>query len=119
MSVSKFNPNFAYENMNIRITAREESTLLTITNEKGNALVEFSSDIIKGEYIGHSVLSNTLVLFTLDGYNTCIYKIQQEGIKSGIVNPTKMEATLLYEGDLNMDLEHPLETLAIYENKNV
>ena len=119
MSVSKFNPNFAYENMNIRITAREESTLLTITNEKGNALVEFSSDTIKGEYIGHSVLSNTLVLFTLDGYNTCIYKIQQEGIESGIVNPTKMEATLLFEGDLNMDLEHPLETLAIYENKNV
>lgn len=36
LSVSKFNPEFAFENMNIRITAREDNTLLSITNEKGN-----------------------------------------------------------------------------------
>lgn len=36
LSVSKFNPDFAYENINIRITARESNNLLSVTNEKGN-----------------------------------------------------------------------------------
>ena len=36
LSISKFNPEFSYENRNIRITAREDSALLSITNEKGN-----------------------------------------------------------------------------------
>ena len=35
LSISKFNPDFAYENRNIRITAREDSALLSITNERG------------------------------------------------------------------------------------
>ena len=40
LTVSKFNPQFAYENMNIRITARENSTLLSVSNEKGTSIVE-------------------------------------------------------------------------------
>jgi hypothetical protein len=36
LTVSKFNPEFAYECKNIRITARDNSTLLTVTNERGN-----------------------------------------------------------------------------------
>lgn len=35
-SPSKADPQFAFENHNIRITAREGSTLMSITNEKGN-----------------------------------------------------------------------------------
>lgn len=35
LSVSKFNPEFAYENMNIRLTARENNTFMSVTNEKG------------------------------------------------------------------------------------
>lgn len=35
LTVSKFSPEYAYENMNIRITARENNTLLSVTNEKG------------------------------------------------------------------------------------
>ena len=35
LSVSTFNPEYAYENMNIRITPTEDNTLLSITNEKG------------------------------------------------------------------------------------
>ena len=37
VSVSKFNPKFAYENYNIRLTAREDGTLMSVTNEKGTA----------------------------------------------------------------------------------
>ena len=43
-SDSKADPQFAFENHNIRITSRENSTLLSITNEKGNTPVVFSPD---------------------------------------------------------------------------
>lgn len=42
LSISKFNPDFAYENRNIRITAREDSALLSITNERGNKKLSFT-----------------------------------------------------------------------------
>jgi hypothetical protein len=38
LSTSKFNPDFAFDNLNIRITAREDNTLLSVTNEKGSKL---------------------------------------------------------------------------------
>lgn len=41
LSISKFNPEFSYENRNIRITAREDSSLLSITNERGNKVLQF------------------------------------------------------------------------------
>ena len=36
LTVSKFNPEFAFDAQNIRLTARENNTLLSVTNEKGN-----------------------------------------------------------------------------------
>lgn len=36
LSVSKFNPEYAFDAQNIRITARDNNTLLTVTNERGN-----------------------------------------------------------------------------------
>ena len=36
LSASAFNPEYAYENKNIRIMPTNESTLLSIINEKGN-----------------------------------------------------------------------------------
>ena len=36
LSISKANNEFSFENMNIRITARDANTLLSVTNEKGN-----------------------------------------------------------------------------------
>lgn len=41
LSISKFNPEFSYENRNIRITAREDSSLLSVTNERGNKALKF------------------------------------------------------------------------------
>ena len=35
-SVSKASNEFAFDAMNIRLTAREGNTLLSVTNEKGN-----------------------------------------------------------------------------------
>ena len=36
VSVSKFSPSHAYEAFNIRFTANEKGTLMSVTNEKGN-----------------------------------------------------------------------------------
>lgn len=36
ISVSKFTPNLSFYNRNIRITARETNTLMSIENEMGN-----------------------------------------------------------------------------------
>lgn len=45
LTVSKFSPEYAYENMNIRITARENNTLLSATNEKGTKVIRLALDI--------------------------------------------------------------------------
>ena len=42
-SISKADNQFAFENHNIRITARDKDTLLSVTNERGNVPIVFSS----------------------------------------------------------------------------
>lgn len=44
-SASKADSSFAYENHNIRITTREDQTLLSITNEKGNSPIILDPEI--------------------------------------------------------------------------
>ena len=44
LTVSRFNPEFAYENMNIRITARDNNTLMAVTNERGNTPISLYLD---------------------------------------------------------------------------
>ena len=39
LTVSKFNPEFAFDAQNIRITARDNNTLLSVTNERGILLL--------------------------------------------------------------------------------
>ena len=66
LSVSAFNPEYAYENKNIRIMPTDESTLLSIINEKGNKQVSISGvgTHLKGIPIGQSLINNELVIFT-------------------------------------------------------
>ena len=71
LTVSKFKPEFVFDAQNIRITARENSTLLSVTNEKGNneiTLYNEKNNIvkIKGTVIGYNVLNEYLTLFTTD-----------------------------------------------------
>ena len=54
-SASKADPQFAFENHNIRITTREDKTLLSITNEKGNSPITLDPEI---SYIGIDAVSN-------------------------------------------------------------
>ena len=70
-SVSKQSPEFLWDALNIRMTARDGDTMLSITNEKGTSIVEDSSldtprDIeFKGTYLGHCVINNYLIVFVV------------------------------------------------------
>lgn len=110
-SKSKLSKEFAFDAKNIRITAGEDNTLLTITNERGTQ----KNNDIKGVYIGHCILQETLVLFTK-------YTNPETGKVSDYIiniNPNITIPTTLYEGDLNLSLDHPIEALGVYENEDI
>lgn len=64
MAVSSFSPEFAYENFNLRITATENNTLLSLTNEKGNKEILSKTGSPKGFTLGYAVIGDNVILFT-------------------------------------------------------
>lgn len=118
LSISKFNPEFSYENRNIRITAREDSSLLSITNERGNKIIEFTDaedtkfTSFKGTCIGYASLNSYIILFTHSEEDKeapdRIYRIENLD-----------KTTLMFEGNLNFSLDHLIETLPVYESEGV
>ena len=59
LSASAFNPEYAYENKNIRIMPTDESTLLSIINERGNkpSSITGIGDNLVGTPIGQSLIA--------------------------------------------------------------
>ena len=114
---SKFSPEFAFDAHNIRITARDSNTLLSVTNERGTKeCVLKDSNLqeatIEGNYLGHCVLNDYLVLFTLYNDVTNIYRLENKDTHFEVV-------TLLYHGGLNCNVTHPIDTLGIFETIDV
>ena len=102
---------YLWEAHNIRFTARDNSTLLSMTNEKGTKII---TRLIVGSYIGHCVVGNYLVVFTVNNKDSTLNYIHRiEKKADGWV------ATILYTGNLNMDVEHPIQALGIYEGELV
>lgn len=64
LAVSKFSPQFAYENKNIRIIATDSNDTLALVNEKGNTKVSYP---ITGTPIGKAEFPDSLILFTTTG----------------------------------------------------
>ena len=60
LSSSKHSTSFLYDAKNIRLTPREGDTMFAITNERGTEKVI----TLKGNYLGHCLLNNYLVVFT-------------------------------------------------------
>ena len=122
LSVSAFNPEFSFENHNLRLSTNEGNTLMSWVNEKGPALLEFeegnkenSIAEIKGIVLGTAVISNKLVLFTHEETDTNIpdhiYLIEFSD-----TSRTKVKGEELFNGNLEFSLDNPLETLVSYEN---
>lgn len=105
---------FLWDAHNIRMTDREDSTFLSITNERGTSgpLITF-----KGSYVGHCVLENYLVVFTSkdDGSDNCIYRVEKTdtGYKTII---------LFHEKDVwkhSWSPSNPIEAFGLYETSLV
>lgn len=126
-SISKVDNQFAFENHNIRITARDKDTLLSVTNERGNVPITFSSSEearsygfngifkteILGTLLGYAVLNNYLVLFTKSGNTDRIYRVEyRTKIKEWYLR-------LLYEGSLGFSTKYPIETISLFETEDV
>lgn len=119
-SVSRFSSEFVFDARNIRMTAREDGTLLSVTNERGNKEMYLKDTkgnqvFVEGTVIGYNVLGKYLTLFTND-WKTLkgvdrIYRIRRRG--------HDFECVLLYKGNLNLDTSHPVETLGVYENDDI
>jgi hypothetical protein len=74
LSSSAFNSGYAYENKNVRVMPTDESTLLSLVNERGNKKSSIAGvgDSIKGIPIGQSLVNDELVIFAAgdDDYRT-------------------------------------------------
>ena len=66
LSASAFNSEYAYENKNVRVMPTDESTLLSLINEKGNKKSSIAGigDYIKGIPIGQALVNDELIIFT-------------------------------------------------------
>lgn len=65
LSASAFNPEYSYENKNVRVMPTDESTLLSLINERGNKKSSIAGvgDYIKGIPIGQALVNNELIIF--------------------------------------------------------
>ena len=121
LSISKHPANYLYDAQNIRITAREDNTLLSITNERGPKDLEIE---VTGSYLGHCILNQYLIIFSTtsrdDNYTGKDYitRINLENID----DVSGAQVTELYNssrGNLHFSPLHPIEAIASYENGNI
>lgn len=109
LSISKAGESSAYDNHNIRLTAQKHNTLLSVTNERGNKQVTECS--FTGTLLGYAVLNDYIILFTTDGANDYIYRVEYTG--------STFKQILIFKGDLSFDVKHPIETLVDYETEDI
>ena len=109
VSDSKLGSEYYIDALNIRLTAHDDNTLMSITNAKGNKQITLDS-AISGSYLGHAVLNNYIVIFTIDDSTGYIYRIDTEN---------HYHTVLLAYGSFGFDTEHPIETLPMYEKEDV
>ena len=111
-SEDKQKNTFYIDAYNIRVTAREDGTLLSVTNEKGNTRVDTTLNSEK--YVGHAVLNNYLVLFSIDGRSdeNHIWRIDMS-------DSNDIKSKLLYRGSLGFSAKAPIETIVDYETETL
>lgn len=123
LSVSAFNPEFAFENMNLRLSTNEGNTLMSWVNEKGTLSIGLDGSnnvsVLRGTPIGTAVINHKLIVFTTESQRDedstdYIYKLVFSN--SG---KTKMSAYQLYSGPLGFRHDRPIETLVSYEGSHI
>ena len=129
VSVSAFNPEFAFENINLRLSTNEGNTMMSWVNERGTKEMTLRidsapwsnisgdtgkyQDKLLGTVVGTAVLNHKLVIFTVGESVDYIYSLWES--KKESIN---FEGKILYIGELHLSVEHPLETLVSYESES-
>ena len=144
LSASAFNPEYAYENKNIRIMPTDESTLLSIINERGNkpSSIVGVGDNLVGTPIGQSLINNELVVFTAGDKSLLnVNNISAEGEEISDITEEELTVDLdfdfddriyklwfsggklngkrLFRGQLGFDSHYPIEAISFYENSDI
>lgn len=144
LSSSAFNSGYAYENKNVRVMPTDESTLLSLVNERGNKKSSIAGigDYIEGIPIGQSLINDELIIFSY-GEKTELPEVDIEAEESTVTDIVAEESNieiettpldkiyklwfdngnltgkLLYKGDLGFDYKHPIESISFYENSDI
>ena len=101
---------FLWDAHNIRLTTRDNNTMLSITNEKSTReIISFEKNEV---YVGHTVIGDYLILLTTGLADDRIYRIN---LGNGLYTKE-----ILYKGnDLNFDANHPAQMISDYESELV
>ena len=111
LAVSQFPTDSAYSIRNMRVVTTGDNTSLCLVNEKSNS----EELTVQGTVIGTQVINNYIILFVtgLEGDKPdAIYKIKS-------VNGELQKESDLYIGNLGFDTSYPIESIGIYENKEI
>jgi len=104
LSISAANPKYVHTITNMRIINNEETGDLSLTNEKGTIMEEQED----GTILGVVEAVDTVVFFIKNVYTG------KDSIKIYDGN----NISTLYEGNLNFDIEHPIEGIFNLETEN-
>ena len=117
ISISVCDPNYAYENMNIRLTARNKETLLSATNEKGTLKYDLGASLI-GVVLGYCAINNRVTVFTTDISNNTDYIYVIKYDSSNTATPFTLDTLWdgTTQGSLGFNALYPIETLGLYED---
>ena len=115
-TISLADSKLSYENMNIRITARDNNTLLSVTNERGNRQwpVYDSAGLgftVSGIVVGWNVLNSYLILFTHEQSADHIYRLT--------LVDTSFLGKELISGSMNFSTSNPIESLCSFETSEI
>ena len=124
LSVSAFSPEFAFENMNLRLSTNEGNTQMSWVSERGTRKItyEAGSDELVGLPIGTAVIDHQLVLFTTEYSGENFNSNNDDHIyllKYTDKEASEMSCRQLCQKPMNFSAQYPLETLVSYESETI
>lgn len=129
LSISKVGESCVYENRNIRITATDRDTLLSVTNERGTKYVSLGASI-RGKLLGWNEINNHIILFTKDTENhvDLIYRIDYVNgdfvmVRGKYPNPDDQSAyqlsVPLFSGNLGFSENSKIDSVVYAESEDI
>lgn len=112
LSPSVYTSEIVYSMTNLRTLTTEGKEYSALTPEKGNTICLYNNGDVEGSIIGSAVVNENIVLFTTSSDKDRIYKLSS-------ITDTSFSVDVLYEGNLNFSLDHPIQCLVSVENEKI